>query len=60
MNNTKCGSIGSISEFVCGGEATILCDTNLNLEVIYARHMLNPHEEYYYQRFRSVVYSCID
>lgn len=55
------GSNGSVGEFGWGGAAgaTLLVDTELNLGVFYAHHMLNPQEEYYQPRLRNVVYSCL-
>ncbi len=55
------GSNGSLGEFGWGGAAgaTLLVDTELNLGVFYAHHMLNPQEEYYQPRLRNVVYSCL-
>lgn len=55
------GSNGSVGEFGWGGAAgaTVLVDTDLNLSMFYAHHMLNPQEEYYQPRLRNVLYSCI-
>ena len=55
-------SNGSLGEFGWGGAAgaNIIMDTDLNLAVFYAHHMLNPQEEYYQPRLRNAVYSCID
>ena len=61
IDRVKGGSNGSFGEFGWGGAAgaTLLVDTELNLGVFYAHHMLNPQEEYYQPRLRNVVYSCI-
>lgn len=62
MDRALSGSNGSIGEFGWGGAAgaNIIMDTELNLAVFYAHHMLNPQEEFYQPRLRNVVYSCID
>lgn len=61
VDRAAAGSNGSIGEFGWGGAAgsNVLIDTELNLAVFYAHHMLNPQEEYYQPRLRNVVYSCI-
>ena len=61
INKTKGGSNGSLGEFGWGGAAgaTFLVDTDLNLGVFYAHHMLNPQEAYYQPRLRNVIYSCL-
>ena len=55
------GSNGLVGEFGWGGAAgaNVLMDTDLNLAVVYAHHMLNPQEEYYQPRLRNVIYSCL-
>ncbi len=55
------GSNGSVGEFGWGGAAgaTALIDTELNLSMFYAHHMLNPQEGYYQPRLRNILYSCI-
>lgn len=62
IDRAKSGSNGSVGEFGWGGAAgaNVLMDTELNLAVFYAHHMLNPQEEYYQPRLRNVVYSCIN
>ena len=35
-------------------------DSDLNLAMFYAHHMLNPQEEYYLPRVRNVLYKCLD
>lgn len=61
VDRAAAGSNGSIGEFGWGGAAgsNILIDTDLNLAVFYAHHMLNPQEEYYQPRLRNVIYSSI-
>lgn len=56
------GSNGSVGEFGWSGAAgaTAIIDTNENLAVFYAHHMLNPREDFYQPRLRNVVYSCLD
>ena len=41
------------------GARVALIDTDLNLAVFYAHHMLNPQEDYYQPRLRNVIYSCL-
>lgn len=55
------GSNGPAGEFGWGGAAgaTVLMDTENNLAMFYAHHMLNPQEEYYQPRLRNILYSCI-
>jgi len=55
------GSIGNIGEFGWGGAAggSVHVDTQLNLAMFYAHHMLNPQEPYYMPRIRNVLYKCI-
>lgn len=60
IDKAASGSIGSTHEFGwCGATgAAVLIDTDLNLAAFYSHHMLNPQEEYYFPRFRNVLYSC--
>lgn len=62
MDKAKSGSNGSLGEFGwCGAAgATAIIDTDINLAVFYAHHMLYPQEEYYMPRLRNVIYSCLD
>lgn len=55
------GSNSSIGEFGWAGAAggAVFIDTDLNLAMFYAHHMLNPQEEYYLPRVRNVLYKCI-
>ncbi len=61
IDRAASGSNGSVGEFGWGGAAgaNIIMDTEQNLAVFYAHHMLNPQEEFYQPRLRNVVYSCI-
>lgn len=61
MDRAAAGSNGSVGEFGWGGAAgaNVIMDTDLNLAVVYAHHMLNPQEEYYQPRLRNVIYSCM-
>ena len=56
------GSLSSLGEFGWGGAAggAIFMDSDLNLAMFYAHHMLNPQEEYYLPRVRNVLYKCLD
>lgn len=62
ISKSESGSNGSIGEIGWGGAAgaTVLADTDKDLALFYAHHMLNPQEEYYQPRLRNVLYSCID
>ena len=55
------GSNGSIGEFGWAGAAggAVFIDTDHNLAMFYAHHMLNPQEEYYLPRVRNVLYKCL-
>ena len=55
------GSTGSIGEFGWAGAAggAVFIDTDHNLALFYAHHMLNPQEEYYLPRVRNTLYSCL-
>ena len=61
IDRAAAGSNGSVGEFGWGGAAgaNALIDTDLNLAVFYAHHMLNPQEDYYQPRLRNVIYSCL-
>ncbi|MDD6484934.1 MAG: serine hydrolase [Clostridiales bacterium] len=61
LDRSASGSNGSVGEFGWGGAAgaNVIMDTDLNLAVFYAHHMLNPQEEYYQPRLRNVVYTSI-
>lgn len=62
LDRAESCSNGSFGEFGWGGAAgaNVIMDTDLNLAVFYAHHMLNPQEEFYQPRLRNVIYSCID
>ena len=62
IDRAKGGSLSNIGEFGWGGAAgaTILCDTDINLAVFYAHHMLNPQEEYYQPRLRNAAYKFFE
>jgi hypothetical protein len=55
------GSTGSLGEFGWAGAAggAVFIDTDRNLAMFYAHHMLNPQEEYYLPRVRNVLYHCL-
>lgn len=56
------GSNGSYGQFGWSGAAgaTAIIDTDLNMSLFYAHHMLNPQEPYYKPRLRNVLYKCLD
>lgn len=61
VDKAKGGSTGSIGEFGWGGAAgaTVLVDTDKQVSMFYAHHMLNPQEDYYQPRIRNVLYTCL-
>lgn len=61
IDKTKGGAIGNIGEFGWGGAAgsSVYIDSNIGLAAIYAKHTLNPREDYYQPRIRNVLYSCL-
>lgn len=61
IDKSESGSNSSIGEIGWGGAAgaTIIADTEENVALFYAHHMLNPQEEYYQPRLRNVLYSCL-
>ena len=61
IDKAESGSNSSIGEIGWGGAAgaTIIADTEENVALFYAHHMLNPQEEYYQPRLRNVLYSCL-
>ena len=61
IDRAASGSNGSVGEFGWAGAAggAVFIDTDRNLAMFYAHHMLNPQEEYYLPRVRNVLYNCI-
>ena len=61
MDRIKGSSTSSIGEFGWGGAAgaSVWIDPSQNLAAVYAKHTLNPAEEYYQPRVRNVLYSCL-
>ena len=55
------GSVGDLGEFGWGGAAgaSVYVDTERNLAMFYAHHMLNSQEGYYQPRVRNVLYRCL-
>ena len=62
IDRVKSGSNGSYGEFGWGGAAGsfVFIDPEKKLSLVYAQHMLNPHEEYFAPRLRNVLYTCLD
>ena len=56
------GSLSNIGEFGWGGAAgaSVYIDPKIGLAAVYAKHTLNPREEYYQPRVRNVLYSCLE
>ena len=61
IDRAKGGSIGNIGEFGWGGAAgaSVYIDPASKLAAVYAKHTLNPREEYYQPRVRNVLYACL-
>ena len=61
MYPEKCGSLSNIGEFGWGGAAgaSVYIDPKIGLAAVYAKHTLNPREDYYQPRVRNVLYSCL-
>jgi len=61
MDTEKGGSNGNIGEFGWGGAAgaSVYIDPKIGLAAVYAKHTLNPREEYYQPRVRNAIYSCL-
>lgn len=49
------------ADFGWGGAAgsDVYCDTQANIAIFYAQHMLNPQPNYFRQRLRNAAYSCL-
>ncbi len=60
-DRAKGGSLSNIGEFGWGGAAgaSVFIDPQIGLAAVYAKHTLNPREEYYQPRIRNVLYSCL-
>ncbi len=56
------GSSGNLGEFGWGGAAgaSVYIDPSINMAAVYAKHTLNPREEYYQPRVRNVIYTCLN
>ena len=61
IDKVKGSSLGNIGEFGWGGAAgtSVYIDPSIGLAAVYAKHCLNPAEEYYQPRVRNVIYSCL-
>lgn len=61
IDRAKGGSLSNIGEFGWGGAAgaSVYIDPKIGLAAVYAKHTLNPREEYYQPRVRNVLYSCL-
>lgn len=62
VDRAAAGTLAPLCEFGWGGAAgsTAIADTQNELAVFYAHHMLNPQESWYQPRLRNVVYSCLE
>lgn len=62
INPARSGIISTVGEFGWGGAAgaSAIIDPDIGLGVFFAQHCLNPREEHYQPKLRSVVYSCLD
>ena len=56
------GSNGNLGEFGWGGAAgaSVYIDPSIDMAAVYAKHTLNPREEYYQPRVRNVIYTCLN
>ncbi len=61
MDRAKGNSLSNIGEFGWGGAAgtSVYIDPKIGLAAVYAKHTLNPREEYYQPRVRNAIYSCL-
>ena len=61
IDRVKGSSLSNIGEFGWGGAAgaSVYIDPQIGLAAVYAKHTLNPREEYYQPRVRNVLYSCL-
>lgn len=62
LHKEKGGVIGNCGEFGWSGAAgsSVYIDPQTSLAAMYAKHTLNPREDYYQPRIRNVVYACIE
>lgn len=61
VDRVKGNSLSNIGEFGWGGAAgaSVYIDPKIGLAAVYAKHTLNPREEYYQPLVRNVLYSCL-
>ena len=61
MDRAEAGVNCSIGEFGWSGAAgaAMIIDTEENLALFYAHHMLNPQEDYYFPRLKNTLYACL-
>ena len=61
IDRAKGGSLSNVGEFGWGGAAgaSVYIDPKIGLAAVYAKHTLNPREDYYQPRIRNVLYSCL-
>lgn len=61
IDKEKSASLGNLGEFGWGGAAgaSVYIDPKINLAAVYAKHTLNPREEYYQPKVRDAIYSCL-
>lgn len=61
MDRAASGSLGFYGEFGWSGAAgsTTLSDTECNLALFFAQHIINPREAYYCPRLRNILYHCV-
>ena len=61
IDRVKGSSLSNIGEFGWGGAAgaSVYIDPQIGLAAVYAKHTLNPREEYYQPRVRNALYSCL-
>ena len=61
MDPVVSSSTGNVGEFGWGGAAgaSVYVDPDIKLAAVYAKHTLNPREDYYQPRVRNALYSCL-
>lgn len=61
MDKAEAGLNCSIGEFGWDGAAgaAMIMDTEENVALFYAHHMLNPQEKYYFPRLKNTLYACL-
>lgn len=61
IDKNESGSNGNTGEFGWGGAAgaSVYIDPKINMAAVYAKHTLNPREEYYQPKVRNAIYTSL-